>query len=361
MTNSDRAVTAVQLLNDAGRHDEALRQLAPILARAPEDHVVLGELARAQLGRGDLELALQAAQALIRQHPEYFYGEYLRSLVLRGMGDYPGAVRAAEEAIRLAPQISACHRALAWAADQLPGGRTLAWQAASHAVTLDPQDPETHVCFGTVVMDQNPTIASQAFQEALRLDPSHALARHNLAVLHLRQSKMADAAEGLLSAASLDPRQTHLEWNFGRVVRHWLVWTHWGGCALYLGVRATIEDRDYDRPGIVWLAPVALVVATCVGIWWTRRTVLRLGAHGRSVMWRTLHRSPLHALRFWCVVLGLAAVVAMGLGFTGPMRLAATNTAIAFLAAGFATVWMEVACQWLTEWLKRWRRDAPSG
>ncbi|HEY6795512.1 MAG TPA: tetratricopeptide repeat protein, partial [Kineosporiaceae bacterium] len=169
MTDPAQHLTRVRLLNDAGRHDEALRALAAVLAQAPDAPDVLGELARTLLGRGDLQQALHTARALGQQAPSWYYGPYLAALTLHRLKDFAGAVAAAREAIRRAPDNPACHRALAWAASDLPGSASLALQAATHAVALEPHNAQNHLCVGTAALDLDRATAERAFAEALRL------------------------------------------------------------------------------------------------------------------------------------------------------------------------------------------------
>ena len=76
-------VARAELLNDINRHDEALRTLAPALAHAPDDARVLGELSRTHLLNGKAQEALEAADAVRRHAPDWFYGHYLAAAALR--------------------------------------------------------------------------------------------------------------------------------------------------------------------------------------------------------------------------------------------------------------------------------------
>ena len=75
-------------------------------------------------------------------------------------------------------------------------------RSASYACTLAPLDPDTHAMMGSVALSWNRLdVAEQALLEALRLDPQHVEARHDLGVVRFRGGELRRGRSGL----RLDP------------------------------------------------------------------------------------------------------------------------------------------------------------
>mgnify|MGYP003376608356 CR=1 FL=1 len=331
------ALQRIELLNDAGRHEEAARAAGVLLAAAPSDVEALVQLGRAQAGRKDYAAMLDVANALTRADPDGFFAHILASEALFHLKDYSRALVAAQEATRRAPDSAVSHRMVAWAASELKGQQRLAWDAANHAVRLGPLDAENHTCAGTLAMEMgDQPLAERALAEALRLDPGDALARHNLAVLRTRQGRLVDATHGLLTSASMDPQQELVPHNLASVILVWLQRTHWGMWGTYLVLRSVAGTSDHFSVP----SAVALLLGLGLLAWWTRQTVLRLGGHVRATMWRVLHRSVFTALWFWSLVAAGLALVVAGLGPSAGLRMLATLVSAVALVVGCLSSWI---------------------
>ncbi len=342
MTATEPAVVRAGLLNDAGRHAEVPRMVAPVLAHDPGDVAALTELARARCGLEEYPAALEVAGALTRADPDGTFAHLVAAEAYFRLGDYPRALQAAQEATRLAPEAAVGHRMVAWAAGEIPGQRQLAWAAANHATTLEPGNSSNHTLCGTLAMEAHDhALAEKAFATALGIDPGDAIAAHNLAVLRQRQGRLVDATEGLLNSARLDPGQKLVPSNLTGVVLSWLQRTHFGlwGAALVLRV----INQDPAVQGFSVLSAVTALVLLGAGLWWTRRTVLRLGEHARSTMWRVLHRSALIAAWFWLLVLAAALLLVGGLAPTAAIRNGTLAAALVTIALACLISWLGVA------------------
>lgn len=324
-----QALRRIGMLVDAGRDEPALQQLRAVLAASPQDVEALTLLGRVHAHRRDADGMLEAANALARADPDSFFAHLLASQAFLVREQYEPALRAAQESARRAPTLPACHRQVAMAASEVPGQRQLAWEAANHAVALDPQDAAGHTCVGTVALEAgHHEVAERAFVEALRLDPEDDLAHHNLAVLRTRQGRLVEATGGLLATAALEPRQDLVPRNLRAVVLVWLQRTH---LALW-GVIFLLAQAHGSNPGagVVPAAYALAAAAVALGIWWTRRTVLRLGSHARGILWRVLHGSGFTMFWFWS--LAVAAVAALLAALVPVASARAAGIGVAFLA-----------------------------
>ena len=79
-------------------------------------------------------------------------------------------------------------------------------RAVTEALRLDPDDADTHLLRAVILRRLGrPTESVASYEEALRLDPGHAVALHGLAVSRLTRWRLAAALRGFLGAAALDP------------------------------------------------------------------------------------------------------------------------------------------------------------
>ncbi len=139
-------------------------------------------------------------------------------------------------------------------------------------------------------------VAERALLEALRLDPQHTGARHDLGVVRFNSGSYGEAAAGFASTLKDDPGLGVARQNLEGVVLRWIQRTHLGMWAVWFLVRILVSAQVQVAAAVVWVLGVALLV------WWTRRTVSTLAGDLRVVLWRVLRSSWLASLWFGCVV-----------------------------------------------------------
>jgi len=334
---SEHAHERCELLIETGRHAEALSLLHAQLAGDPDDAYAWMLVARAHLGLAQYDRALEAAGAVVRDSPNAVWGHLLASGALSGLGRDQEALAAARRCVELAPHLPAAHMQVAAAADKVKGQGQLAWDAASRATELAPLDPDTHAMMASVAISfHRNDIAERALLEALRLDPQHADARHDLGVVRLRQGNSAEAARSFVDAVRSDPSQKIARRNLDVVVLRWLQRTHLGLWLFWFLVRIPTELGPRGVAIGMWLLAVVVLG------WWTRRTVLTLSNDVRSVVWRVLRSSSLASLWFGCVVLAGVAASVMVFVPSVPAREAAATVAGAALLVGCLASWVRV-------------------
>jgi Flp pilus assembly protein TadD len=201
-----------------GRPQDAIGVLGEHLAEHPTDPAALSLLSWAHLRCGEPEDALRAADRALMADPEHHSGWQHRSNALRELGRHPEAVLAAEQCVRLAPNLWTGHYTLGLAVRNVPARKAELRDAALRAASLAPENADTHVLLGIAHADAGEVnLAEHAYKRALSLDPDHAHARSNLSVLALRGGRFGDAMRGFRAAAGRKPQETLFHRNMAAV------------------------------------------------------------------------------------------------------------------------------------------------
>jgi len=340
----DPASERARVLLDAGRPAEAEEVLRNALAAMPEDGTTwcLYALCLVRLGRA--EEALHAASRAAALEPEEEWPHRLASIALCSLGDHGRAVVAAREAIRREPDLWQTHAQLALAAHELknPGAADEAWRAAAHAVTLAPEEAETHFVMGVVAQERGDlTTAETAYERALSLDPSHAAAMNNLGLVQLRRGKLHQAVEGFTSSLRSDPRLEVARENVESV--GWRLTTY----AYYLAfggwwVLRFLHVSDGGGDGFTTLYAVRIAVGLALLAGWA---VLGVRMVGRlpSVARRYLAGMPSRVPAFGLMAAGILGCV------LGTMFAAFTPHDLAFI--GMVLAGISIFVSFITSWL----------
>lgn len=217
--SDDDGLARGELLISLGRHGEALAALAPLLRQEPDNGYALCLTAQAHLQLDQPEEARRAAEAAIRADPTAEWPLRLLSIALREVGDPVRAVETAAQSVRMEPNLWEPRAILAIALSEVKGSRQRAKRVAETAVTIAPQEPQTHFVVG-LVADRlgRHGDAENAYRRALYLNPQHAAARNNLSVILSRRGDYIGAAKGFTEAAVVDPRLAIARRNVDYVV-----------------------------------------------------------------------------------------------------------------------------------------------
>ena len=241
--------------------------------------------ARAELALKDPDAAYRYAAQAVAAAPDHEWPVRLVALAQLRRGRLHEAYDAARSAVALAPQLWQTHHTLAVVCAGMPGMSAVAWDAARRAVELAPWEADTHALMGQIALDSDQKVAERALREALRLDPEHGSARNDLGRLQLRRKDHFGAASHFAQAAASDARLDVAAHNIdvalvaaaGRVfVWVWLV-------LITLGRVALLTTGD-----AAWLSGAATLLALAAVVAWHGTQVARglRGAVGRYV--RTL-------------------------------------------------------------------------
>ncbi|CAM3351654.1 hypothetical protein H7J08_22650 [Mycobacterium frederiksbergense] len=205
------------------------------------DVAALGSQALVLYGQGRVAEALTLAWQTATAHPDSALAQYTYASLLRESGRDGDALAVVDEALRLSPAF-----------------------------------PDALVLRGDLRRSLSGAHEAEAdYLQALRLQPEHALAVHNLAVSRLRMGTATEAVRGLLEAGRLDPGLAPLALgNITLAVTRVLRWAT--ASVVLLAAALIVVTAMYDE-GLPSLLPrvlaVMLTLPLITAIAWTFRTV----------------------------------------------------------------------------------------
>lgn len=208
-----------QILSEAGRGDEALRDLRRAVMLEPRFHAAychLGSILR-RLGRHDEALAaFRKALAIDAGVPEAHVG---LGNVLRERGDPAGARAAYEAALDVAPGNASAHYnmgALLLEAGDAAGAE----RAFRKALEREPRNPFALNNLGAALREAGRTAeARQSFEKAVALDPRNVEALNNLGLALQQEARYAEAIARYREAAELRPGFAEALLNWGNTLK----------------------------------------------------------------------------------------------------------------------------------------------
>lgn len=267
------AAQRVEYLRELGRLDDAEREARTALAAEPQDASLLAALAAVLLGADRHAEGLAAAEAATAAAPHDERAHRLRALLLSRQGRHHEAVQAGYTSVSLAPEEPFAATGYARVL-QRAGRLGDALQVAHRVVALAPNSADSHFLLADLASDlDDRRTARAAYAEALRLNPQHAAARHDLAVLDARSHRPARALKGLVDAGTMDPSMpqvlhtvTAVLWQLSWRLRMWLALA----TVITIFVGAGTEPTWSVR-----IAAVAILLASAALAWFTVRDLPR--------------------------------------------------------------------------------------
>lgn len=300
----------VEYLRELGRLDDAEREARAALAAEPQDATLLVALAAVLLGAGRYGEGLAVADAATAASPQDERVHRLRGLLLSYMGRHHEAVQAGYTAVSLAPEEP--YAATGYARVLQRAGRLAdALQVAHRLVSLAPNSAGSHFLLADVASDLGDRQTARAsYAETLRLDPQHAAARHDLAVLDARSHRPALALAGLVDAGTMDPSMPQVLQTVTAVL-----WQLSWRLRMWLAVATVIAIVSGSEGGPTWSAritAVAILLASAVLAWFTVRD---LPSGTRPVLQAALRTDG--PLRFTWITTGACLAVYVVVAVTG--------------------------------------------
>lgn len=345
--DADPAGERARALIDAGRLEEAKGVLQTALAREPEDGGKWCLFALCMVRLDQFDDALQAAGKAAALEPAEEWPHRLASIALCGKKDYPRAVSAARESVRRESDLWQTHAQLALALHELGNLAAIdeAWQAASYAVALAPEEAETHFVMGVIAQERRQhDVAERAYEKVLALDPGHAAAMNNLGLVQLRRGRIHAAVDGFTSSLRSDPRLEVARANVESVGWRLMTFGYYIAFAGFWILRLLLSGEvERDMPFLfrVGFGVALLAVWGVLGV----RMVGRLPTAARQY----LFGMPRRSLGFGVMTFGIAGCVlgSMFAAFTPP-QLAGYGLVVAGCAIflSFVTSWVVTIRAW---------------
>lgn len=206
MSTAANAGDAAVAYLDAGDYQRAVEVLQAALAHDPGNGPLLARYAQARLGLRDYRGAASAAHAALGVMPGNAYLERVYALALYGLGRRQEALQLAwrsttehsDDPMSFSLYARLLHQA---------GFDREALPVINEALRLNPTSADALVLRGDIALRTvNRSAAESDYHHALRLEPGHAAAMHNLAVTRLRWGVLTKALRGFLDAGRLDPQ-----------------------------------------------------------------------------------------------------------------------------------------------------------
>ncbi len=190
---------------DSANYQGAADVLRTALAADPTNVDLLVDYARACLGLRDYAGAAWAAHSAMGIAPGNEHVMRLYALALQGQRRLPEALSMAWKAATEHPGSDLAHYTYASLLREAGHDRE-ALYAVNEALRLNPASPDSLVLRGDLNRAMwGPSAAEADYLEALRLQPDHASAVHNLAVSRMRWGAMTKALRGFVGVGGLDP------------------------------------------------------------------------------------------------------------------------------------------------------------
>jgi Flp pilus assembly protein TadD len=220
MTGVAPDLARAQAMLDLKRYDQAANLLALVVAVEPTDSRAWCLLAQAHLGNAQCQEAVAAAKQAITLAPSDAWPYRLASIAHGRLGHSTSAWKAATEACKLAPDEWQSYVCLAQAELARQVDSEAAERAAAHARRLAPDEPEVHYVSGLVSFSNFDWTAARIHQErVLALDPGDSRALNELGRINLRRRRPGRAAQHFIHAAQSAPGQSIYGQNVDIAVR----------------------------------------------------------------------------------------------------------------------------------------------
>jgi tetratricopeptide (TPR) repeat protein len=284
--------TMARLLIEANRPADALRILSGMVAESPDDAVALRLLAQAHLlvseGRQAAAAAVGAAEHAVALDGGNAFGWRMLSIAYGRLARHSEARDAARAAQRVSPDQWASHVAVANADSSAKHITHETHAAVAAALRLGPNEADVHFVAGRVAaVTGNVALATQEYQTTLGINPEHAAARNNLAVIEMRRGDTGRAAAGFIGMLAIDPNSVLAQYNLRvaalralRIVNVVLVITVLIGFNIF-GQLSTGADSLH-----AWAIGMAVVSAACIVayvLWIRRKAGVYFGRFVRSI------------------------------------------------------------------------------
>ncbi|NGY61193.1 tetratricopeptide repeat protein [Lentzea sp. NEAU-D13] len=176
-------------LTAEGLPQQAIDLLRPLVAANPRHAEAWCRLAAAHLDLGEADQALDSAKRAMILDGEPAWPQRLAALALSDLGRPAEAAVAARESVRRKPGDWRCYVVLAEVLANSPDGAVEAFDAALHASQLASTEPRAFQVLGDAALRMRDWgTAEHAYRAAIKLDPSDADSKANLATVQRRRS-----------------------------------------------------------------------------------------------------------------------------------------------------------------------------
>jgi Flp pilus assembly protein TadD len=260
----------VRALIELGRHEEALQQLAPLIAERPDDTELLVLGAEAELGREDHSQAVRLAHSALTGSPHDTAALNVLARALSAQGKHEEGMQVALRWVALSPGNPDAYVRLALTSVHAPGRGGHAEGYAEYARTLAPYAAATHFAVGYVAHIQGRRRdAMDAYKQALALDPTSTSARSNLARLSTRWRPLR-AARVFASVLADEPQDEFARRSLRVVGQQALRRVALACVAVYIATVTLTTWTDVFWTHVIGAVAMALIAPALLVVLWRR-------------------------------------------------------------------------------------------
>jgi Flp pilus assembly protein TadD len=310
-SHAEDAVRIVRAYLETGNYERAREVVRRSLSENPNDAVLLGLCAQAELLLENYSTAAESAFAALAITPDDLLAMRIYALALDELGRRDEALRMAYRTVIAHPNEPVAHwvyARLLYDARVLPSALVV----VQEALRLSPTYVSALVLRGCILEQMGRVEEStESYREALVLDPDNASAVNNIAVNRLRRSKFTRALDGFLSAASLDPALgSKARTNIGLVLAKMLsriaiIATALGVTVMVVGVDAAKGSPTAGARVLTGLITAALIAALCRSLLSVPRRILTSVMRKRpGIGFRIVHVVVAAGIGSWITVFG---------------------------------------------------------
>ncbi|WP_285748831.1 tetratricopeptide repeat protein [Lentzea sp. NBRC 105346] len=186
-------MTAVLLraaeLTAAGKSQQAIDLLRPVLVTYPHHAEAWCRLAAAHLDAGEAQAALDAATRALELDVEPAWPNRLKAMALSDLDRHDEAISAARDSVRRKPSDWRCQVVLAEVLSVAPGMAEDAVDVAQHAARLAPSEARAFQVLGDAAMRvKDWGLAEHAYRACLKLDPADSDTEANLRTVQRKRA-----------------------------------------------------------------------------------------------------------------------------------------------------------------------------
>jgi tetratricopeptide (TPR) repeat protein len=206
------------LLANAGRRDEAIKELTIAVSLNPKYFDALCNLGQALTDAGQVAAAIDTLSTALKQHPDSPLALNNLGIALSHAGRLPEAVAKLRRAVEIKPSYSVAHSNLGAALAGL--GRTPeAIEQFRLALQLNPNDANANNSLGMMLaMNGDKGEAIEHLEAAVRVRPEFVDAHTGLGQVLQQSGKLREAIEHYETAARLQPNSWQLHANLAQAL-----------------------------------------------------------------------------------------------------------------------------------------------
>jgi tetratricopeptide (TPR) repeat protein len=252
--------------------------IARRLSLGPTEIEALSDAAAIALDLGDHWESIRLTEQVLNREPRHFGAQATRARALAANRRWGDARLAAEELRRQYPNVWAAHSEYALIDIEIRAVTKWTVEAAREGVRLAPDEPMAHVIAGDVHLTlREVRSAAAAYREALRLDPNHSHARHNLAVAERSRVGTAATGSAFADVLGMSPDFDLAAKNIVGTLERPLYWLRLILIAAYIVTLAmsryfllSSATAEQLLPSRIVVGLVAVAVIATIAIWLTR-------------------------------------------------------------------------------------------